>query len=658
MTEKASVAPAAAAATRKVRRGLAFRLTVLVFAGGGTVVALMLAYNYHVARRLILAEAERGATNLARSAVNHVGAVVQSTARVPDYLGVLLSNSDYTEDEILALVRTTVEASPTTYGSTIAFAPYGFDRQRQYFAPYFYRKDPGTIDLRWLGGDTYHYFTMSWFERPRDLGHGTWSEPYFDEGGGNILMATYSAPFTRISDAQARFAGVVTADMALDWLEAYVASLRLYNSGYAFLISKAGTIITHPRREYVLRETIFSLAERQRNADLRRIAEDMVHDGTGVGRAYSTVAESDSFFVYAPVPSTGWTLAVVFPEDDLLDDVVALTYAQIGLATTGGALLLLVVVAISRSIARPLVTLSTATEEIARGNLDTPLPEVRSTDEIGTLATAFRQMQGDLKAYLAEHDQLVAIRSELDVARRIQQSILPRRFPPFPDHPEIEIFAEMLPAREVGGDFYDIFLVDDAHVGFAIADVSGKGIPAAIFMAMTRTLLRSTAVSGLTPGECLRRVNRLLCLENNAAMFVTLFYGILDLESGHLDYANGGHNPPFVLRADGSAESLPGTGGTALGVLDHLHYGVATSRLQPGDGLLLYTDGVTEAMDPEGSLFTEARLRVVLDTLKGLTPVAVIHAVLDAVDKWGSTAPQSDDVTVLAIRWTGGEADA
>jgi len=635
------------------RRGLAFRLTVLVFAGGAVVVALMLGYNYHVARRLILAEAERSATNLAQSAVNHVDTVLQSATQVPDYVSALLAQHDYTEPEILALARTVVEENPKTYGSTIAFAPYGFDGQRLSFAPYYYRKQPGTVSFTWLGNERYRYFTMDWFQLPRELGRATWSEPYFDEGGGNVLMSTYSVPFWRDTGGERRFAGVVTADIALAWLDAYIASIRISPTGYAFLLSQSGTIITHPRREYVMNESIFSLAEAHQDPHLRHIGRDMIRGDAGVSRTRSLVTNRESFIVYAPVPATGWTLAVVFPEDELLGDVVALTQAELGLAAGGGALLLLVVFGIARSITRPLVQLSLATEEIARGNLDSPLPQLRSTDEIGTLANAFRRMQTDLKAYLQEHDQLLAIRSELDIARRIQQSILPRHFPPFPDHPEIEIFADMLPAREVGGDFYDIFLIDDARVSFAVGDVSGKGVPAAIFMAVTRTLLRSTAVTGRPPGECLRQVNQLLCLENSAEMFVSLFYGILNLKTGLLEYGNGGHNPPYILRASGGVEPLPGTGGMVLGVLDHLDYDAAATRLYPGDALFLYTDGVTEAMNPNGELFADQRLRGVLTAVNGAAPTDLIHATLDAVHAWAGSAPQSDDITILASRWIG-----
>lgn len=635
------------------RRGLTLRLTALVFAGGAFVVALMLGYNYHVARQLILAQTERSAANLAESAVNHVQTVLQSAAQVPDYVSALLARHEYGETETRDLARTVVEANAATYGSTIAFEPYAFDTHRLYFAPYYYRERPGSIAFRWLGSARYRYFTMDWFQLPRELGRAVWSEPYFDEGGGNILMATYSVPFTHTVAGEARFAGVVTADIALAWLEAYIASIRISQTGYAFLLSKAGTVITHPRRELVMNESIFSLAEANHDARLRQIGRDMVSGNAGVARTRSLVTDRDSWVVYAPVPASGWTLAVVFPEDELLGEVIDLTQAELALAAGGGTLLLLVVVGIARSITRPLVELSLATEEIARGNLDSPLPQVHSKDEVGVLAAAFRRMQQDLKAYMQEHDQLLAIRSELDVAARIQHSILPREFPPFPDHPELEIFAEMLPAREVGGDFYDLFRIDASRVGVAIGDVSGKGVPAALFMAVTRTLLRSVAMTARPPGECLKRVNNLLCLENSAEMFVSLFYAVLNMETGLMEYGNGGHNPPYILRSGGGIEPLPGTGGMVLGVLSDLGYDAAVLQLYPGDTLFLYTDGVTEAMDPEGALFTDERVRTVLTTVSGATPRDTIRAMLTAVHEWAAAAPQSDDITSLACRWLG-----
>jgi sigma-B regulation protein RsbU (phosphoserine phosphatase) len=235
----------------------------------------------------------------------------------------------------------------------------------------------------------------------------------------------------------------------------------------------------------------------------------------------------------------------------------------------------------------------------------------------------------------------------------IQQSILPRTFPPFPHRRDFDIFAKSLPAREVGGDFYDFFLIDDHRLGLVIADVSGKGVAAAIFMAVSRTFIKAGAVTGIGPAECLQRANLLLCQDNDAAMFVTAFYGVLDLGSGTLVYANAGHNRPYLLRADDSLAALPGTGGMALGIMEDLVFRTEQVLLQPGDGLFLFTDGITEATNVRDEFFGEARLETLLREARGRTPDELLGHVLSAVRTFAGTAPQSDDLTALALRYRG-----
>jgi phosphoserine phosphatase RsbU/P len=258
-----------------------------------------------------------------------------------------------------------------------------------------------------------------------------------------------------------------------------------------------------------------------------------------------------------------------------------------------------------------------------------------------------------LKHAMHEHDQLLALRHELDLAAEIQQSILPSRFPPFPERDDFELFATMIPAREVGGDFYDFFLVDPDRLGFLIADVSGKGVPAALFMAMCRTLLKAAALLGVSPADCLQRANRQICLDNGSEMFVTVFYGLLDTRSGEVEYCNAGHNPPYVLRADGRFEVVAPTGDTVLGVLDGLTYHQRSLTLGRDDTLLLYTDGVTEAMDEAQALFTEERLRAYLAQARPDTPESLIAGMIDAVARFTGDVDRSDDLTALALRYRG-----
>jgi len=239
----------------------------------------------------------------------------------------------------------------------------------------------------------------------------------------------------------------------------------------------------------------------------------------------------------------------------------------------------------------------------------------------------------------------------LKLAREIQMSMLPKRFPPFPHRSEIDLYAAIEPAREVGGDFYDFMLIDDDHLGFAIGDVSGKGVPASLFMSVTKTLLRVTAGKRGRPSAVLAELNNELCRDNDTGTFVTIFYGILRLRTGELEYSSGGHNPPYVLFQNGAVEALEQTGGMALGVLEGVTYGTKKVTLRPREELFLYTDGVTEAMDSAGNLFSDHRLREFLQRAHKLSPTELIHSVVSEVKRFSCGAEQSDDITALALQY-------
>ena len=247
---------------------------------------------------------------------------------------------------------------------------------------------------------------------------------------------------------------------------------------------------------------------------------------------------------------------------------------------------------------------------------------------------------------LESRDKLVALQNELGVASKIQQSILPTRFP---DKPGCRIFANMKPARNVGGDFFDVIHLSDGRIGIAIADVSDKGVPAALFMMSCRTLIKGAAIGKTDPGEVLHEVNQLLQEDNDAAMFVTVFYGVYDPDSRRFHYANGGHNSPLVVHSDGSSAELPLTGGIALGLIPDLDYDNNSVTLSPGDLIVMYTDGVTEAFDEQGNQFGTGRLQ---EVFAGAEPTDVQEAnrsVFEAVEKFAGDTPQSDDITCVTL---------
>lgn len=287
-----------------------------------------------------------------------------------------------------------------------------------------------------------------------------------------------------------------------------------------------------------------------------------------------------------------------------------------------------------------------------RGAFDFLTKPIDFNDLELTIDKTIRELQA-LKQGLAARDGLRAVEKELDVAAQIQMSLLPKVFPPFPDRRELDIFALMTPAKQVGGDFYDFFWVDEHQLGFVIGDVAGKGVPAAILMAVTRTLIKATGTRGHAPDDVMGHVNRILAAESLPEMFVTCIFGVLDVRDGAVRYVNAGHNQPYVIRAGKTVEMLPNAGGLVLGVLPEFTYHALDLALAPGDALFLYSDGVTECMNSQRALFGEDQLADCLAQNVSRSPAEVCEALRAQIDAFANGAPQHDDITMLMLRYLG-----
>ncbi|RPI01415.1 MAG: response regulator [Calditrichaeota bacterium] len=287
-----------------------------------------------------------------------------------------------------------------------------------------------------------------------------------------------------------------------------------------------------------------------------------------------------------------------------------------------------------------------------RGAFDFVVKPIDLNDLEITINKSLRDLE-ILKDAVRSRDQLTVINHELSIATEIQTSILPKTFPAFPDRKEFDIYAKMTPARQVGGDLYDFFLIDKNRIGLIIGDVSGKGIPAAMFMAVSKTLLKATALKGISSDTCLGIVNEILVEESLPTMFVTVFYGIFDTRSGAFEYSSGGHNPPYLISHDGNVKQLENKGGLFLGGVKNIEYESNMIMLQPGDTLFLYTDGVTEAMNPNDDLFEEHRLEKSLQAHHQLALEPLVQQVFKDVEEFSQGADQSDDITCLAMRFVG-----
>jgi len=322
---------------------------------------------------------------------------------------------------------------------------------------------------------------------------------------------------------------------------------------------------------------------------------------------------------------------------------------------------MLVIVAVSasllsRRITRPIVALNKGVKIIGRGDLGHRL-EVNTGDEIQDLGEAFNKMAEDLQEYIRDLKETTSakerIESELRVATEIQSSMLPRLFPPFPDRKEFDLYATMNSAREVAGDFYDFFFVGQNKLYFVIGDVCGKGIPAALFMAISKTLLRTEGLRGISPEEVIFRVNNTLYPDNDASMFFTGLVAVLDTETGEITIANGGHNPPIISYGGKPFEYIQLPKGLVVGAMPDTKYESRTYKLQPHDTIFLYTDGVTEAMDPDQKLYSETRLLKFLNSMQGKSVDEIIHGVRADIDVFARGAEQWDDITMLCLEYNG-----
>jgi sigma-B regulation protein RsbU (phosphoserine phosphatase) len=301
-----------------------------------------------------------------------------------------------------------------------------------------------------------------------------------------------------------------------------------------------------------------------------------------------------------------------------------------------------------------IVKLTDGAKLIAGGNLDTEV-EISSHDEVGDLASAFNKMTGDLKQYINDLQETTAakerIEADLRIAHDIQINVLPRIFPAFPDRKEFDIFAYIEPAKEVGGDLYDFFFIDENRLFFLIGDVSGKGVPAALFMMITKAVIKSEVMRGASPKKILYEANNIISVDNDSSMFVTVFCAVLDVRTGELEYGNAGHNPPLIYRSGQDYEYMDIKGSFVFGPMPDTEFSGGKLKLNPNDVIFLYTDGVTEAMNAQKKLFSEQRLQETLSDLGGSDVKEILPGVRERMREFVEDAPQSDDITMLALKF-------
>lgn len=580
-------------------------------------------------------------------------------------------------DRLMKLTERVVEQNPRIRSCGISFVENYYPQKGRRYMPYAVRRDSSTIEVLNLGVEQRDYLQQDWFLEGLKTEKGFWSEPFFEVNDTTFPLVAYLHP---IHDKQGRTVAVLGSDLSLEWLQAKVEKKDMAifanqwgamdenkrekkkNSRwqpYSFIISEKGTFIVHPDKKRIVRDNYSSIVKAASDTAMANIFGQMMMKDRKVDPDTFTIEFDvdgrDSYLFYTPIKHAGWSMVLVVP-------MLALelpSYIVAGLLVFLLLIAMLAVWLVSRSYikraAKPLMQLASSAGEVAKGNFDALLPTIKHNDEIHLLRDSFEDMQQSLKGFIEELKvttaSKAAIENELTIAHNIQMAMLPKIFPPYPNRNDIDIYGMLTPAKAVGGDLFDFYLHDN-RLYFCIGDVSGKGVPASLLMAVTRSLFRNVSSHSSEPGQIATALNKALSEGNETNMFVTFFVGVLNLADGNLLYCNAGHEAPLLVGK--GIGTLPCDANLPLGIMPDWSFTQQQATIYPQTVIFLFTDGLSEAEDADHTQFGEERILAVAEKVlsqQQLQSQTFIDEMADAVNHFVGDAEQSDDLTMLALQY-------
>lgn len=628
------------------------RLNFLVATLASIVFVVALVFLFAQARYAVQREAKEHASQLLNNTALRVNTVLNQVEVATENTSWLVGRHLKTPDSMYVYARAIVENNPELAGCSISFEPYYYPRKGRYFSVYA-KQENGKVSVVQEGDESYEYFFMDWYQLPKLLGHSAWTEPFLgeypeEEAVQDKMVVSYCK---RIEEENGKYVGTIASDLSLRWLSETISAVKPYPHSYSFMIGMGGTFFVHPDPEKLLYQSIFTETMEQDNPERMALGKAMVSGEEGMRML--TLNGELCYVFYQPLGETGFSAAIVCPERDIFYGYNRLRNVVILIFILGMLIMHIILSTVFRREIAPMRSLAEQAETIADGNFDEVLLDTGRKDEIGRLVHSFSEMQQSLVNYIEKikstSAEKASIERELYVARDIQMSMVPRIFPPFPEREDIDLFASMTPAKEVGGDLYDFF-VENECLYFCIGDVSGKGVPASLFMAVTRNLFRVIAQQGNSPEEIAKSINHALSAENDQGMFVTMFIGKVNLKTGELTYCNCGHNPPVVCEPGKEARFLPMQYvNLALGTWDGFEFqGERIPDIREWK-ILLYTDGLNEAENPRYELFGNDRLIQLMNGVSQLDAEGIIQMLQEEVERHRSGASPNDDLTLLSL---------
>ena len=635
-----------------IRRKLSVRVSLWVVFFAAVIFNVALGFLFYQSREAVRQEAISRATQILDKTSLRVEGILNRVEVASNMTKWLVLRHPDKADSMFVYSRGLLLNNPDFYNCSIAFEPYYFKDKGRYFSAY--TKHIGdSIRTIQGGSDHYQYFFADWYLMPQLLEKPCWTEPYMDLDVTTNTSEMVTSYCQTITNKQGQLIGVVNVSLSLNWLSQTISAVKPYPNSYSIMIGRGGTYFVHPDTTKITRQTIFTQTLEHPDTALTALGYAMQHGEEGM--KHMNINGKDSYVFYKPLGKTGCSMAIVCPESDIFGGFDRLRNSVRAIVLVGLLLMLYLFIRIITRELKPLRRLAHEAETIASGQFDAVLPDFERTDEIGQLSHSFGNMQQSLVKYIEELKtttaQKASIESDLRIASDIQMGMLPEKFPTREDHDDVQLYASMTPAKDVGGDLFDFYFRDE-KLFFCIGDVSGKGVPASLFMAVTRSAFRTVSAHESMPNRIVNTINNTIADMNKTNMFVTLFVGVLDLPTGRLHYCNAGHDAPLLVGA--GVGELPCDANIPVGVMPEWEYSLQEAQIFTGTTIFLFTDGLTEATDANYKLFEMERVNDV--AVRALAnqqqePRQLIAQMTDAVHQFVGDAEQSDDLTMMAIQY-------
>ena len=635
-----------------IRRKLSIRVSLWVVLFAAIIFTVALGFLFFQSREAVRQEAISHASQILDKTSLRVEGILNRVEVASNMTKWLVSRHPDKADSMFVYSRSMLANNPDFYNCSIAFEPYYFKDKGRYFSAY--TKHIGD-SLRTIqgGSDNYQYFFTDWYLMSTLLDKPSWTEPYMDLDVATNTSEMVTSYCQTIKNKDGQKIGVINTSLSISWLSNTISATKPYPNSYSIMIGRGGTYFVHPDSTKITRQTIFT--QSLEHPDTAMVALGHAMQRGEEGMKHMNIDGKDCYVFYKPLGNTGCSMAIVCPEKDIFGGFDRLRRSVMAIVITGLLLMLYLFIRIITRELSPLRRLAHEAETIASGHFDAELPNFERIDEIGQLSHSFGNMQQSLVKYIEELKETTAekasIESDLRIANGIQMGMLPENFPTRGDRDDVQLYASLTPAKEVGGDLFDFYFRDD-KLFFCIGDVSGKGVPASLFMAVTRAVFRTTSAHESKPDRIVSVMNQMIADMNKTNMFVTLFVGVLDLPTGMLHYSNAGHDAPLLVGA--GVGELPCDSNIPVGVMPDWDYTLQEAQIYTNTTIFLFTDGLTEATSADFKLFEMERVNDV--AVKALAqqqqePQQLISLMTEAVHQFVGDAEQSDDLTMMAIQY-------